>query len=242
MKPACIIARLERLEPLFALDFTQSSDVWLRQEMLACCKGTGVVDQGELVYQCSIKKKLAGVKAIVSQFKRCWKGKTIPSSCTNLDKNLLWSTLKNYKTRRSDKGNVIHCSPDQPSDLWYVALVACWNFGLPVHVVSIGATPVEKLLPEIKNEVGLVLLENVAGLSDLSRLRDFETILDFSFGAQFPLWLAIPRMKVQVNRRDPAYGILKQRMATSPLSDLDMCAIQKLSHTTFVPKKLLSNH
>ena len=79
-----------------------------------------------------------------------------------------------------------------PGQSWLLAFAAAWHFGLRPHIVTIGITKAQDLLPKDCAATGqIVIVQGLSKLWQADHLNDFELIISYAYNSSIPLWLGL---------------------------------------------------
>jgi hypothetical protein len=170
--------------------------VSLQAEDFSCCGGSGLREAPGGLMRCDLKKRLAVVEDLLRRFHQRWGAEMpVPMDLKEPPQKLLQLLLQ-VSEGKVTKGKLCYdpAAGSQPSRLWLIGMAAAFRFGLPVHLVTIGRTPVTELYPKAFGpRAPMILVEGVDKLWDSNALAEFEACVAYAYKARAPLWCEVIR-------------------------------------------------
>ncbi|MCB9229986.1 MAG: hypothetical protein H6618_10295 [Deltaproteobacteria bacterium] len=231
--------------PLVGLVISESGHATLHPDIFSCCSDPQEhLQEDGSWFICSARKRLSRVQDLLDQYKRLWK-QPFPGfpraaqpriqeyfhAMICLEKGLL-------------KGSVFCSDSDQTrgsDDIWLMAMVSVWRYDFHPHVVTIGLSREDELLPHLGTGCGqyrpIVLVDQVKSFRFPHFRQDFELLVSWADRAEAPLWMDVirevfdpPPKETSSDALLSAYNKRISRFRkTPPLAHLDSNTLSRLS-------------
>ena len=122
---------------------------------------------------------------------------------------------------------------------WLLAFTAAWHFGLKPHVVTIGTTKAQDLLPKDRESPGqLMIINGLAKLWQADHLHDFELVVSYAYNSALTLWLGLEEAPSGPPLQAETVAKIAKR-SPSPF-DQRLNTLRSRSPLGWIPRSLLS--
>lgn len=191
--------------PLIGLKLSETGRAQLCPQAFSCCfDAEGRLDQYGRLYVCDAQKRLQKVQTLTEQYQNVW-GSAFPGfqvPAGSMVHSFFDRLAKGYEPERGAFFSS-RFPPDQGSvQLWQMAMTAAWRFNLDPHVVSLGKSTIDQIIPKIHGAEcrPVVFVEQIKSLRFMHIEQDLELLVGWCEGAMVPLWMDV--LKEQASRPD----------------------------------------
>ncbi|MDE3269296.1 MAG: hypothetical protein OYH77_03315 [Pseudomonadota bacterium] len=187
--------------PFWGLQPFPMQDLRLDKSFFSCCSGTGKQLVADNLYLCRLQQRLTKLEELLSAFKNHWGDgydKFWQRKLQPMDMSKLYACASG---ERRSSGRMLVSAKAAPSYLWLVAAAAVWRFGLHVHFVSIMTKSHDGLIPAQRHDDTVVMVENHVSTVHPENVVDCETIINYCYNTETPLWLDFTGVVNKTNRK-----------------------------------------
>lgn len=216
-----------------------SSGLKLDETFFRCCGAKGVSfaegssddgrGTGNVVF-CDLNKKFSRVQKIYSKYKKIFPTKNLaPISDEQVLFLIDWAEKLGFE---KNYGQAIQVESSDNSIMWTIAMLFTWHVGLNPRTVFLEKEFESQIFDDIEQHE-FVLLDGVSKLWEPSELLKLDRLVNYCYGAEIPLWVFFPKVKLEKNSR-LTRGMRKfekkifQLKSKSPLSHLPRSTYGKL--------------
>lgn len=183
--------------PLIGLKLSENGQAQLCKQAFSCCVQTeGRLDPKGRLFVCDVQKRLQKVQKIIDLYQSVWKkpfpGFRVPSG------SMVHSFFDHFASKANGSERGAFFSTGFRADagslqIWYMALVTAWRFDLEPHVVSLGKSTIDQIIPKVKGDHcrSVIFVEQIKSLRFIHIEQDLELLVGWCEGAMVPLWMDV---------------------------------------------------
>ena len=230
--------------PLVGLSVSDAGKAGLSPHAFSCCDDQRAeLCRDRSLYICPAQRRLGKVQKLLDQYHRLWKA-PFPSLKLGAQPRIQeFFHAMTCMEKTPVRGSIFRSGSRQNlgSDyIWLMAVLSVWRFEYHPHVVTIGRSGADELLPAgIPNDDSyrpLILVDQAAPFRLPHFRSDFELLVGWAEGAEAPLWMDVVH---EVFKAPPAalsnsalreyHQRIRRFRNTPPLADCSQGTISRLS-------------
>lgn len=187
----------------------------LSSEFFGCCDGAGARKVGPGTFErCDLRARFGALVALGESFSKQWSGVDLIAPkhpdhwCRILEKIL---------SSPRAKGEQITWEGEGPSELWGIAAMAIWHFGISCQVINlkrannfVGIDMVA--LKKWNTENRIILVEGIESIPNSEQIFNLELLVNFAYNSEVPIFLA------KLGADSPGASLLGKSRSTSAMA------------------------
>lgn len=194
----CLITQLSRRfsNPLLGLSIENGKAI-IQQQFFYCCQGKGITldPRTDAMTYCSLSKRLAQVNKLLASYQQTWHHPfTTKDNDTHLE--LLRSNWIDEIGRVREvftKGRTFSSKYGEKQAsyiIWYLAIVAAWKYGIPVHVVTLDRQNKGGIIPLDQNPIPrIIFVDQKVSFHSPTYVAEMNALINWCEGSMVSLWL-----------------------------------------------------